>query len=165
MKHYPSKDELASRLHYDPLTGHFNWIEGRKRGRFNGRAGFLHHTGYVVIRVYDSGFLAHRLAWKWVHGDLPDLTVDHINLDKADNRIANLRLATWAENSRNTPPKAGTLSGLKGVAWHKKSKKWQATIKDSGRCIYLGLFESPQAAQDAYWVAAKKLYGNFARLA
>lgn len=91
--------------------------------------------------------------------------MDHINLDKRDNRIANLRLATPAQNNFNHPAKSGCSSRLKGVCWNKDSKKWQAGIKVAGKSYYLGLYDTEESAHAAYIAKAQELFGEFARAA
>ena len=102
---------------------------------------------------------AHRLAWLYVHGVWPPHEVDHINGDRSDNRIANLRLATRQQNSENRHgAQSNSKTGLVGVSWHKRAGKWQAHIRVKGRTRYLGLFESTQDACMAY-LQAKQTMG------
>lgn len=88
--------------------------------------------------------------------------VDHINGNPLDNRRANLRVCTHAENTRNQIPRKGNASGLKGVYWHKETGKWRALIKAGGRSVSLGLFKTKEQAHQAYCEAAKKYFGEFA---
>lgn len=89
--------------------------------------------------------------------------VDHINGDKLDNRRANLRLCTHAENQHNRKKNSGTSSRFKGVYWHNVTQKWQAYIRIDGDLRYLGLFEQEEAAAKEYDRAAKLCFGEFAR--
>jgi hypothetical protein len=93
-----------------------------------------------------------------------DLQVDHINGNKLDNRKFNLRVSTKAQNMRNRNRQSNNTSGLKGVCFHIRSKKWMAQIKVSGKKIYIGLFDTKEEAYDAYCGKAKELHGEFARL-
>ena len=147
-------------LSYDPATGQFTWKKGRRQGR---HAGFANGGGYVGIKVKELTCLAHRLAWLLVHGDWPSAQIDHINGDPADNRIANLRLATPAQNGANARRRSDNRSGFKGVGWHKKTRKWRANIVRDGRMRSLGYFDTPEQAAEAYATAAKALRGEFAR--
>lgn len=89
---------------------------------------------------------------------------DHINLDGLDNRRANLRPATHAENLRNRGRQTNNSSGFKGVTWNKRARKWQAQIGMPGSKSYLGIFVDPEEAARAYDAAAIELHGEFARL-
>lgn len=103
--------------------------------------------------------LARMLGRELMKGEV----VDHIDGDPLNNRRANLRLATPSQNGRNKRPRKTGL-GLKGVSLEKGSKKWRAVIVVDGKCIHLGLHESPEAAYAAYCEAAPKYHGEFARL-
>lgn len=92
----------------------------------------------------------------------PSVCVDHINLNKRDNRRSNLRLATRAENSRNRVPSRSNTTGFKGVTYRKKKKLYRARIRAFGLEIYLGSFKCPIDAAAAYDKAAIEYYGEFA---
>jgi len=89
--------------------------------------------------------------------------VDHIDLDGLNNCKSNLRIATPMQNTWNRCRSAANTSGLKGVCWNKACKKWQSQIKVEGKRKYLGLFDTPELAYEAYCSAAKSSYGSFAR--
>lgn len=158
-------EQLKSILRYDPTTGEFTYLVKRGQcapGDLSGRIG---SGGYWRISVDRKLYQAHRLAWFYVHGEWPARTVDHINLNKLDNRISNLRLATPTENNANTAKGSRNSSGFKGVTWHKGCGKWQAAIKVGGKNHHLGLFETPELAHAAYCGASKVAFGKFARAA
>ena len=96
------------------------------------------------------------------------MVVDHINNDGMDNRSANLRAATKAQNSRNRKKflksDGSKQSKYKGVSWHKKTHKWEASITFERKSIYLGIFKNEIDAAKAYDEAAKKYHGQFACL-
>lgn len=100
----------------------------------------------------------HRL----IMGNPPGISVDHINGDGLDNRRSNLRLANQSQQGRNTPKHKNNKSGFKGVSWCKGF--WMATIYVNQRKLYLGGFRNPVDAARAYNEAAKKYFGEFARL-
>lgn len=88
--------------------------------------------------------------------------VDHINGNKLDNRRANLRLATHAENARNRGAPRSNTSGFKGVSWNRRDNRWQAHIRTDGKLRSLGYFNSAGEAHAAYCEAADALHGAFA---
>lgn len=153
--------ELRDLIDYDPSTGIFIWKEGPiRRGK---RAGSLQPHGYRRIHVGYVRIWEHRLAWAFVHGAYPDGLIDHINGDRSDNRIENLRQATAETNAANSKTRSDNTSGYKGVSWNRRAQKWQVFIGGSGGRVYLGLFSNPKAAHEAYLMAAKKRFGEFAR--
>lgn len=158
---------LRALLNYDPETGAFTWIKAptpqthRLVGRVAGCP--MAPNDYKVIRVRGRLYLAHRLAWLWMTGEWPPHEIDHINLDRTDNRFANLRPATRHENFRNRGVQKRTKSGAKGVYWHTAGKRWEAKIYVSGRTLHLGLFDTIDAASAAYKTAAEEHFGKFAR--
>lgn len=156
-------ERLKELLTYDRETGVFSWIANRGRAKAGAVAGTIHHKGYSVIQIDGHLYLAHRLAWMYETGDWPQHQIDHINGQRRDNRIANLRQATRAENVRNQKRAIHNTSGLKGVSWHKIRKKFQANIMFEGKAKHLGLFNCPTAAHFAYCRAAKELHSDFAR--
>lgn len=108
-------------------------------------------------------YAAHRLAWVYVHGIIPSNMIDHINGDKDDNRIANLREATSSQNQRNTVKKSTNKSGYKGVCWHKRQKKWQVSIRYDGKPHHIGYFDNVLDASNAYIIASNTFHGEFSR--
>jgi len=155
---------LRELLDYDAETGVFTWlVSANNRTKAGSVAGSPHGGGYIIIGVRGRMYLAHRLAWLWVHSEWPPHDVDHINLDKTDNRIANLRLATRSQNKANTLRPFTNTSGVKGVSWHRQGRKWQARIKVNGKNKNLGLFTNIDAAAAAYRHAADEHFGEFAR--
>ena len=168
-------------LDYDPATGEFRWKtrhvswfhDSRLRTQeascrawntlYAGRqAGSRQKRGYVTIRVLGDGYYAHSVAWLYVMGAWPT-QIDHIDIDRTNNRFDNLRLASSQQNLQNRGKQKNNTSGLKGVSWSKAAKKWWAQIVADGRHKHLGLFGCPAAAHFAYVVAADKLHGEFAR--
>lgn len=146
-------------FNYDPLTGHFTRTTGPRRGSI---AGYLDPSrGYVRIRVDKQFHAAHRLAWLYMTGAWPKDQIDHINLDKSDNRLENLREASHTQNQQNRRPQRNNTSGFKGVRWHQKT--WNAEIHLNKRTIHIGCFDSPEAAHAAYQAAATQLFGAYAR--
>lgn len=153
--------EAKRRFAYDPSTGEFIWLAHRTLANIGKRSDRLGNQGYRIVTVGKQTILAHRLAWFLVNGIWPESQLDHINLDKTDNRIDNLRAATRSENQMNI--RARSALG-KGVTLHAKGK-FQAQIKRDGRNYHLGLFGSKEEAHAAYRGASKILFGEFRRSA
>lgn len=154
MAHVSLASELKRLLAYNAKTGEFRWRESRGGRRKGDLAGSLDDKGYRVIRLNRVLYRAHRLVWLLHTGDLPEV-VDHINHDRTDNRIENLRAVTLSENNANMDMRSDNRSGFKGVSFHKGSNKWVAKLK--GRT--LGYFASPELASEAYTNAARAEFG------
>lgn len=108
-----------------------------------------HQLGYLRAEIGGHLIQAHRVVFALVHGFWPNGSIDHINGDPSDNRPANLRDVTHAENMRNQKLKTTNVSGRVGVQVHKPSGKWQAAIRVNGKTKYLGLFKEIEAATAA----------------
>lgn len=151
----------AGRVNYDSEQGVFTWRkkDGEARevkiwnAKFVGsRCGCVGPDGYVRIAFTFSGnktfrLLAHRLAWFIVYGSEPKLQIDHINQNKADNRIANLRDVAKEINQRNVMQTKSNTSGITGVSWNKKLEKWSAQVQVSGKNYLLGRFTDIKEAE------------------
>lgn len=158
-------ETLKRLLQYNPETGLFVWrIRQGKKMAPGTAAGTPHTRGYLRITIGYKRYYAHRLAWLYVHGDIPtDRHIDHIDGNTTNNRIANLRLATRSENLGNARRHKDSTSGLKGVSWHSQNKKWIANIQKDGKPHFLGCYETADDAHAAYMAAARNLYQAFAR--
>lgn len=156
---------LTELLNYDPLTGVFTWKVARSGNvKVGGVAGSLNkQSGYREIWIGERQYVAHRLAWLYMTGEWPEHTVDHEDLDKDNNRWANLRAATQAQQCANRGLKSDNKSGFKGVSWSKESNRWYASIKIKGKSRNLGMYNTPEEASAAYTRALTEAYGEFAR--
>jgi hypothetical protein len=157
---------LMEVLDCDPETGIFTWqIQPGSRSDMVGkRAGYNGPGRYRSITVDGVGYLEHRLLWLYVHGKFPADQLDHINMNKSDNRIENLREATNSQNQRNRKSRKGSdgWGRLKGAQWNHRDKRWVAQAAlDNGKTTYLGSFDTEAEAHAAYCEAAKKCYGEF----
>jgi hypothetical protein len=119
---------------------------------------------YLTGVIFNKRLLAHRVAWAMSNGSWPTETIDHKNGVRSDNRLANLRQASRQEQSRNTSSAHNSTSKFLGVSFRKDREKWRANIFISGRQTSLGSFLSEIEAAIMYDAAAKKHYGEFARL-
>lgn len=150
-------------LTYDASTGILRWRVRRGRSAKPGDvAGCVAPNGYRHIRIDGRLFQSARLVWLVVYGEDPRQQIDHINLDRLDDRLDNLRLATNSENQANQPRGRNNRSGFKGVSWFKPSKRWRAVIRANNRQIYIGLFDDPAEAHRAYVREANHHFGEFA---
>lgn len=145
-----TQDYLKSILSYDPETGIFTWIQ-RLSGNISvgSVAGTTMRDGYIKIRVGGHGHPAHRLAWLYVYGVFPENQLDHINLNKSDNSIKNLRPATSSENQRNKGLMKSNKSGYKNVSWCSRAKKWKVGLKVNRKSFHFGYFSNIQDANIA----------------
>lgn len=151
------KDECFRKLNYNPETGIFTWKFNGTRGVKAGDvAGSKMTHGYIALSIGGKKALGHRIAWLFAHGEFAQGNIDHINRNKSDNRISNLRLATYEQNAQNRLKNSKNTSGFKGVTWHKRDKKWQAAITVSGKVLHLGYYKDPKEASIAYIEASKK---------
>lgn len=150
----PPADLLRELLTYDPLSGVIFKMNG-------GRADTVGSQGYRCVMILGDRWPAHRIAWLLHHGRPPVDQIDHINGDRSDNRLANLRECDNRLNSANR--RATNPHGFKGVKPGRHGKRWQAKIKNHQRDIHLGTFDTPEEAHEAYLAKAKELFGEFAR--
>jgi hypothetical protein len=160
----PTPERLNELLEYDPDTGVLRWRttgKGRRLDRIAG--GFNKGPGYLYVGVDGSLRLVHRVIWAMVTGEWPTSLVDHINLDKLDNRWANLRAANPSESCANRAIGKGNTSGFKGVTRESRREVWVAQIVVNRKHIHLGRFDDPEQAHAAYVAAAARYFGEFAR--
>ena len=139
------------------------WVRGLRNRAVGDEAGHIGPNGYRHIRIDYESHLAHRIAWLYINGEWPPDQIDHINTDKLDNRISNLRPATASLNGSNRGPDRDNRTGLKGVYYNQAAKRWMAQIRCQKKSHYLGLHDTPEEAHAAYIKAAKRLFGEFAR--
>ena len=141
-------------LDYEPDTGIFRWRVSCGNVKAGAAAGSVRSDGYAVIKINGMQFMAHRLAWLYTHGVMPQDQIDHLNGDKRDNRIANLRDVSQFTNQQNqTRPRTDNISGYRGVSWERGNKRWRAQIRANGRLQYLGYFDCAKEAHAAYLAA------------
>lgn len=158
--------EVRKYLDYDLETGEFRWRE-RNSKQWNGRyahkiAGSVCEDGYTVIGLFGRLFKAHQLAWLYVYGVQPDCDIDHVDNNRSNNAIHNLRLASRSQNLANSWREEKSTTGFKGVSFRKRRKPFAAHIKHNGKSKYLGSFETREEAHAAYCAAADKTFGDFA---
>jgi len=158
-------DLLNHLFEYDKETGNLIWkIKPSSRGhhvKAGDIAGTLKSHGYLCVGINYNSYRAHRLIFLMHKGYLPK-TIDHIDGDKLDNRIENLRAATVGQNQHNRKTNANNTSGYKGVSWNKAQKKWTARITLERKTINLGYFANVEEAAEVVRKAREELHGSFA---
>lgn len=150
MKPELTQEFLKNIIHYNDETGSFVWLKrpremfncDRSWNRWNNKycakeAGASTSDGYLAISINNTKYKAHRLAFLYFHGYMPKY-IDHIDQDKTNNRISNLRGVTHKENLMNMRKKKNNTSGVTGVYWRSDIDKWAAQIMVDGRCVPLG---------------------------
>lgn len=160
-----SVSALRSVLYYEPLTGVFIW-QGRPpwaapNWNWTGKVAGAKVNGYMAIKVNYRRYYAHRLAWLYMTGQWPTEQIDHINLDRADNRWVNLRAATAQQNIRNRNVMRTSTTGIKGVYRHRK--RYRALIGIDGKQVNLGHFEDAKQAAAVRLNAERHHFKEFAR--
>jgi hypothetical protein len=154
-------ERLKDVLHYDPDTGAFTWARTRPKAPQGRSAGCIKPDGYRYIKIDKYAYLAHRLAWLYVHGEWPNLGLDHVNRIRSDNRFCNIRQATVSQNGANCSHK--NPLGLKGVQFIKGAIKnpYAARIVFQRKTHYLGTFPTKEMAHEAYKKASERVFGQF----
>lgn len=154
----PTPEVLRFALDYDPTTGALIWTESRGRVSKGTEAGSIQDKGgkkYLSVQIDGRRISAHRVAWAHFHGAWPLGEIDHIDGDGRNNRIANLRQVTSAENKQNLrSAKSHSTTGLLGA--YRWRTKFKAQIVIDGKCKHVGTFETKEEAHAAY-VQAKRL--------
>ena len=155
-------DELLSTLSYDSETGIFKWLKTNSVVRVKGSIAGGVSGGYICISINNVLYYAHRLAWFYVYKKWPPKFIDHVNGNRLDNRISNLRLATEEQNARNIVGNRLNTSGAIGVSWDKTTGRWKSYVGYKNKTISLGYFDSKEDAAFIAALARKKLYGTYA---
>jgi hypothetical protein len=154
-KPLPPISELRRRLAYRS-DGVLIWKRPPgARAKAGSKAGHIDKYGYLCLKLNSQTFKCHRVVWAILKREDPsELQIDHINGNKLDNKIANLRKATNCENTCNKKT-------VKGYSFYKRLKKWQAAVSLNGKHKHLGYFDTKKQAREAYLRAKEKLHGEF----
>jgi hypothetical protein len=149
-------NEANALFSYEPETGVLRWKVRPSIGvKVGDIAGTKHPSGYRMVKVFGRQYPTHRIAWLLSFGAFPQFQIDHINRNRADNRLCNLREATYATNAQNRDKPNRT--GYAGVT-KARSGKWQARVMTDGKSRSIGVFDSPGDAHRAYAAAKRELH-------
>lgn len=153
-----TKEQINEVICYSADTGVFTWIRNQGRARAGDVVSYKDRHGYIAFKLFGHLRRAHRVAWFLTHGVFPDGDIDHINRDRSDNRIENLRCVSRSENMENQILKSNNKSGFKGVFFDARRGKWLASIGKNGRSKHLGYFDTAEKAYVAYQEGAAKVH-------
>lgn len=153
-------NQISCRDIFDYKDGALYWRFDRgSNAKAEARAGRLLPTGYRSIHVSGRRYQEHRLIFLWWHGVLPG-QIDHINQNKSDNRIENLRRCTHSTNQVNTAPRQ-SKSGIRGVRMVDKTGRWAVRVYKDGKEIRVGTFATMEEASAAYRAKMHELFHDF----
>ena len=130
-----TQERLKEIFSYDKHTGLFTRLKGRKK------VGTIDYNGYLTISIDYNRYQAQRLAWLYIYGELPENQLDHIDHDRSNNAIDNLREVSASDNSKSKRLYKANKSGHHGVIWDPNNKNWRARIGVNGKTINLGSFK------------------------
>lgn len=153
--------QVLEKYSYNPETGVFTRLIGIPGASAGTVAGGKNKDGYICIQISGKKVYAHRLAWLITNGEWPSAQIDHINRDKSDNRIANLRIADQSGNTINRDIRSDNTSGVTGVSKFGNAGKWRARGHIAGRAVHIGVFADKDQATKAFHQFAIQNYGEF----
>ena len=154
-------DLLNELCTYDKETGKLYWKAARQGVTVGKEAGALDKNGYSILRINYKRYRTHRVVFLMHKGYLP-VVLDHIDGDRANNRLDNLRPASLHQNQYNRKLNNNNKTGFKGVSYNAKQKMFIAAINHQGQRISLGSYNTPEEADKVVRAAREELHGNFA---
>lgn len=137
---------------YDPDTGNLKWRLPQRQSEVGDILGYAHSGGYKSASIAGKAYLLHRLVWMFVYGYFPE-QIDHINHDRQDNRLCNLREVNNTTNSKNTSLSVNSVTKVNGVSFMKSKNKFRAYIMVNRKQIHLGLYDSIEEARESRLLA------------
>lgn len=154
-------------IDHDYVLSAFDYQDGNlirkigREGEIGQVAGCVHKgSGYIHVKIKAKAYKAHRLVFLYHHGYMPEC-VDHIDGDKTNNKIENLRAATKEENCRNQKVRSTNKSGYKGVKWVEHCKKWQVEVCKNYKQLRFGMYEDLELAGLVAIEATELIHGRF----
>jgi hypothetical protein len=162
-------DYVRSILDYDPETGLLTWKRRERVSRqwntkYAGKEAGVLSLGYIKIRIEKRAYQAHRLIWLMMTGSWPKEQIDHIDMDRSNNRWVNLREASNAENMRNTKAHIDNSSGFKGVYFVNDRNKFRGSVMINGKISHTKRCETAEEAYEERCALAKRLHGEYVRV-
>jgi HNH endonuclease len=160
-----TQERLKQMLDYDPVTGVFKWLKRSGSGspiKKGMVAGHIDSSGHRQVMVCGKLYMAHRLAWFYIHSKWPKNQIDHIDGDGSNNSLSNLREATPSQNAHNKAIFKSNTSGVKGVSYSLSHKKWRARVMVNNKSKHIGYFCDIYEAESSVKEARNKLHGMFA---
>jgi hypothetical protein len=154
--------DIRDLINYDPMNGVLTAkvnFSGRQAGSVIGSQTW---QGYYAFSLFGKKCFAHRLAWLLHYGEWPSMSIDHINGIKTDNRIENLRLCSLSQNQFNKPTPKNNQTGVKGVHFSKRDKKYVAGVQVNGKFRSAGRYNDLESAKQAVMKLREELAGEFA---
>jgi len=154
-------DRVKEALAYNPETGHLTWISRPSKCVRIGAIAAAWNGRYLRVRIFGVSYMCHRLAWFLHYGEQPPVILDHIDGDKRNNRIDNLRAANESENQYNSGRRSAA-SGFKNVTWIASRNKWQVQMMVNKRTKHIGFYADVESAANAAREARALYHGEFA---
>jgi len=155
-----TQEQAKSLFNYK--DGVLYWKQNVGKIKAGTKAGSILNSGYCSIVFNGTRYQAHRLVYLLHHGYLPEY-IDHIDGNRLNNLIANLRPATKSQNALNKRFDAKNTSGFRNVYWHKGYKKWRVSLMVGRKTVHIGSFDDLELAGLVAAEARKKYHGEFAR--
>ena len=149
--------------HFEYKDGDLFWKKPlSNRVKVGQKAGTLKDNGYLVTRIDGNMMRNHKIVYMLFNDEIPEL-IDHIDGNKLNNRIENLRLASKIENAQNSKLRSDNSTGVKGLRWHSQRNKWNVRLVINKKEKSFGLFEDFELAELVAFEAREKYHGQFAR--
>ena len=152
---------LAAQLNYNPSTGVITRKVRTAKTLEGEVAGHVNSSGYWSVSVLGRSILAHRIAWAMGTGTWPTTRIDHINRNRIDNRICNLRIASASENNMNSKLRKNSSTGVKGVYYNKNNANYRARVQRGGEVFEVGSFSTIEEADEMVKKARETIHKEF----
>ena len=147
---------------FEYKDGAIYWNKSREKVTAGNKAGYVANTGYLLVGIDKNLFLNHRIIFMMNYGYMPTM-IDHIDGNKLNNKIENLRDITRGQNRMNSKLQSNNKSGVKNVNWNKKHKKWYVQLGVEGKKLYFGSYFDLNVAKFVAETMRHKYHKQFAR--